>query len=65
MTENDLEAKFEELVDLIKQYNPDADIPKLNKAWEFAKLAHTGQKRLSGEYFMIRLKTVEQPEKIW
>lgn len=51
MKKDNLETKFEELIKLVKTYNPTADISEINKAWEFAKLAHTGQKRLTGEPF--------------
>ena len=46
-----MEIKFEELIKSVKAYNLLADTKKIKKAWEFAKLAHTGQKRLTGEPF--------------
>lgn len=46
-----MEKNYKQLVALVSSYNPSADFKKIKKAWEFAKLAHTGQKRLSGEPF--------------
>lgn len=47
-----IDGKFNELVKKVKSYNPRADELFLKKAWEFAKLAHSRQKRLSGEDFI-------------
>jgi GTP pyrophosphokinase len=47
----EIDNKYQVLVELIKQYNPGTDLTKVKAAWEFAKLAHTGQKRLTGEPF--------------
>ena len=47
-----IENEFSNLIKDIKSYNEKADIEKIMKAWDFAKLAHTGQKRLSGEIFV-------------
>ena len=52
MAEKDLNQKFKELMEIIKDYNPNVDLVKIKLAWEFAILAHTGQKRLSGEPFV-------------
>ena len=43
---------FEELLVKIKRYNYQADFGLINKAYQFACQAHTGQKRLSGENFI-------------
>ena len=48
-----MEKQFEELLKTIKSYDEDADLGSIKKAWEFAKAAHTGQKRLSGEPYII------------
>ena len=48
-----MEKELKSLVEQIRQYNPKADFEKIKKAWEFAMLAHTGQKRLSGEAFAL------------
>ena len=47
-----LDKKFEALIVAIKEYSPGADIAGIQKAWRFAKLAHTGQKRLTGDSFV-------------
>lgn len=49
----DMEEQFNELLQTIVSYNPSADLVKIKKAWEFAKAAHTGQKRLSGGLFVV------------
>jgi len=46
-----MEKEFKNLTVLIAGHDPDADIKIIKKAWKFAKLAHTGQKRLSGKPF--------------
>lgn len=46
-----LKESFEQLITEIKSYNPGANLPLIKKAWEFCKLAHTGQKRLTGDNF--------------
>ncbi len=52
MINTDLEKRFEELVLKVKDYYPSADFGKLKKAFEFAKLAHADEKRLSGLPFV-------------
>jgi GTP pyrophosphokinase len=44
---------FEELKRRIISYYPEADFEMLEKAYNFAKNAHTGQKRSSGEDYFI------------
>jgi guanosine-3',5'-bis(diphosphate) 3'-pyrophosphohydrolase len=41
------------LVDRVKGYYPDADFSMLRKAYAFAEKAHEGQKRSSGEKYII------------
>ncbi len=56
-----MEKEFTSLIDQIKDYSPKANVEKIKKAWEFAKMAHTGQKRLSGEDFVfhpLRVATI-------
>ncbi|MCX7928635.1 MAG: RelA/SpoT family protein [Patescibacteria group bacterium] len=49
----DLENKFNQLKNKLFDRNfSKEDILLLEKAWEFAKLAHIGQKRDSGEWFL-------------
>lgn len=43
---------MDELIKTIESYNPGADLELLKKAYDFASLAHVGQKRLSGEPFI-------------
>ena len=53
MTKIELEKKFSELLEEIRGYNGEADFPLIKRAWAFARLAHTGQKRLTGEPFVV------------
>jgi GTP pyrophosphokinase len=48
----EINNKYIELVERLRDYDPEADMEKIQKAWEFANLAHTGQKRLTGEPFI-------------
>lgn len=47
--------EFKDLVSKIQNYNPQADFSLLEKAFEFAKQAHAGQKRLSGDELIVHL----------
>lgn len=48
-----MEEKFEDLVKQVKAYNDKPeDIALLKKAWEFARLAHGDQLRISGDLFI-------------
>lgn len=42
-----------DLLTLIKQATPHADLALIEKAYDFAALAHQGQRRLSGESFIV------------
>jgi GTP pyrophosphokinase len=44
---------FEEMKEKILEYNPKAQINLIKKAYDFAKKAHEGQKRESGEQYFI------------
>lgn len=44
---------LEKLITRIKEYNPNADLTKLLKAYTLGEAAHAGQKRNSGEDFFI------------
>ncbi|HBR02442.1 MAG TPA: (p)ppGpp synthetase [Ruminiclostridium sp.] len=44
---------FLRLRDLITKYNPDANFALIEKAYNFSKSAHEGQKRVSGDPFFI------------
>jgi len=65
MTIGKIDKDFEEMLSAIKQYNPQADAPTIKKAWAFAKLAHTGQKRLSGEPFVVHVLSVAKKLTEW
>ncbi len=56
---------LEELTAAIEKYNPKADFPKIKKAWEFSKLAHYGQKRLTGEDFIYHPMKVAETLASW
>ena len=43
--------KFQKLLILVSETNPDSDLSLVKKAWAFCKLAHTGQKRMTGEAY--------------
>ncbi len=45
--------QFKAITDRIKTYNSNADFNQLAAAFEFAQLAHTGQKRHSGDLYII------------
>jgi GTP pyrophosphokinase len=48
-----MEKKFKELLSKIKTYHHQADLSLIKKAFDFASMAHQGQKRLSGEDFIF------------
>ena len=45
--------RFEDLLDKVKGYNPDADFELLRKAYVFSALEHKGQIRHSGEPYLV------------
>jgi GTP pyrophosphokinase len=45
--------RFEDLLDKVQGYNPDADLELLRKAYVFSALEHKGQIRHSGEPYLI------------
>jgi len=47
-----MNKNFEDLLSLIKSYNPKADFSLINQAFQFSSGVHAGQKRLSGEDFI-------------
>ena len=65
MTIGKIDKNFEEMLSAIKEYNPQADFPTIKKAWAFAKLAHTGQKRLTGEPFVMHVLSVAKKLTEW
>ena len=48
-----MSAMLEKLINKIEQYNPQADLSLIVKAYHFGDSAHTGQLRNSGEKFFI------------
>lgn len=44
-----MDEEYQKLVTKIKNYNPNPNINLIKAAWEFAKKAHLGQVRVSGE----------------
>ncbi len=44
---------IDEIITAVKTYNPNAPIDELKKAYEYAANAHSGQKRKSGEPYLI------------
>lgn len=56
----DIDSMAEELFEKIRLYSPEIDIKKLHSAFDFAKLAHEGQMRRSGEPYIVHpIRTVE------
>ena len=41
-------TKIDDLIRLIRTYNPDSDTSSIERAYQFARNHHAGQKRLSG-----------------
>ena len=44
-----MEEEYKKLITKIKHYNPNPNLELVSRPWEFAKLAHYGQERLSGD----------------
>lgn len=44
-----MEKEFKQLISTIRSSSDKVDVKRIKKAWRFAKLAHTGQKRLTGD----------------
>ena len=40
------------IIERIKQYDPFADVELIEKAFNLAQIAHSGQKRISGEPYI-------------
>jgi len=53
MSTTDFYSIFDKLINTIKSYNQNADISKVERAFECAKNAHDGQFRISGEPYII------------
>jgi len=49
MAKSKLDREFDQLLSIIEGYDTRVNGQKVRKAWKFAKLAHTGQLRLTGD----------------
>ncbi len=47
------EAAYRRLVDRVKEYYPQCDFDEIDRAYNFAKKAHEGQQRVSGEPYIV------------
>ena len=47
------DTKINELVDKVQAYYPTADVGLIRTAYDFSAKVHQGQKRLSGEPYLI------------
>ncbi len=47
------EKLYDQLIDTIRRYHPSSDISQIEKAYKIADKAHEGQKRKSGEPYII------------
>ncbi|MEY4636032.1 MAG: pyrophosphokinae, partial [Acidobacteriota bacterium] len=45
--------RFEDLLDKVQGYSPDADLELLRRAYVFSALEHKGQIRHSGEPYLV------------
>ena len=45
--------RFEDLLEKVRAYNPDADLELLRRAYVFSAFEHKGQVRHSGEPYMV------------
>ena len=52
--------QYEQLERTVRQYNPGADLDQIRAAFDFAEQAHQGQKRKSGEPYIIHPLAVAQ-----
>ena len=56
----DIKAQYDHLEETIRSYNPSADFPQIRAAAELAYHAHDGQRRKSGEPYIIHPLAVAQ-----
>jgi (p)ppGpp synthase/HD superfamily hydrolase len=45
--------RLEDIVERMQNYNPDADVDLVRRAYIFSARAHQGQMRLSGESYLV------------
>ena len=55
-----IQEQYENLEKTVRGYNPSADFARIRAAFEFAQKAHEGQKRKSGEPYIIHPLAVAQ-----
>ena len=55
-----VQEQYEELENTVRSYNPSADFSRIHDAFSFADMAHHGQKRKSGEPYIIHPLAVAQ-----
>lgn len=48
-----MDEKFGQLIEKVKSYNPSVSVERLTEAYNYASSAHEGQKRKTGEPFII------------
>src|SRR5437762_3556744 len=53
VTEMTRELKIGDLVQKVQSYYPVADVSLIRKAYDFSATVHQGQKRLSGEPYLV------------
>ncbi|MDD2585308.1 MAG: bifunctional (p)ppGpp synthetase/guanosine-3',5'-bis(diphosphate) 3'-pyrophosphohydrolase [Syntrophomonadaceae bacterium] len=46
-------SRVEEIIEQVSKYDPDADFDLIRRAYNYAETAHAGQKRISGEPYII------------
>jgi GTP diphosphokinase / guanosine-3',5'-bis(diphosphate) 3'-diphosphatase len=60
-----MDALLDDLISVVRRISHPVDEKKVIKAWEFANLAHSGQKRLSGEAYIIHPTQVAKTLASW
>lgn len=48
-----MDVALKKIIEEVKKYSPNADFAKIEKAFEFSKKSHAGQKRFSGENYFV------------
>ena len=55
-----IEEQYQRLVETVREYHPAADFVHVESAYHFAKRCHQGQRRKSGEPYIIHPLAVAQ-----
>ena len=55
-----IEEQYQRLAETVREYNPAADFARIESAYHFAKCCHQGQRRKSGEPYIIHPLAVAQ-----